>query len=284
MSTTDLPLMSINVAEIGPPRFNSRTSTSPEDDASLAESVKRDGVSTPIKVQRNAAGATPPYILVYGSRRLNAARTVGLASIPALVAPPAPEGAGTQHTIDLMVENARENLARKDLTPYEQARTFAELRKAGMKLADVSSRVGVTPAHVSNLATIYIQADPVVLTEWSKGNKAATTMFLRDLVAKEKDGPKQVALFKEREKQLAAAEEAPDEPEEEEEKKEESSGRKKDAPAASTKYHVEKARYKALIKRLQATKQPAIAVAAVKYLVGLQTKISGIIEDKEEDK
>lgn len=283
MTTKDLPLLSIPVADIGPPLFNSRTGSDEIDDANLAESVKRDGISTPIKVQRMPSGNPTPYRLVYGSRRLNAARTVGLTTVPALVAPPPAEGAGEQARIDLMVENARENLARRDLSSYEQARTFAELRKAGMKLKDVSQRVGVTEGHVSNLATIYVQADPVIITEWSKGNKVATSMFLRELVAKEKDGPKQVLLFRERERQLAAT---PDDDgeitaEEDEDEEEESDGPKKDS--APKKYTVDKGRYKLLVKRLTATKAPAISIHAVKYLVGVITKIPGVIEDKEDE-
>ena len=275
-----LPLEQIPVAAIADPAWNSRVSAEdPENFAKLVASVKSDGIRSPVMVQRlNVVGAGPAYRLVFGSRRLKASREAGLTTIPALVQPIAADGAGEQARIDLMVENARENLARKDLTPYEQARTFSELRKAGMKLGDVSRRVGVTEGHVSNLATIYVQADPKVLTEWAHGNPAATTGFLRDLVAKEKDGPTQVLLFKEREKQLAAStEETADEGEEEEDDAEE--GPTKDKPA--DKFHVDKGRYRLLLKRLGASKSPAIAVAAVKYLVGTITKIPGVIQDED---
>ncbi len=281
MTDNVLPLEQIPVSAIADPAWNSRTSAEkPEDFAKLVDSVKSDGIRSPIMVQRlNVVGAGPAFRLVFGSRRLKAARAADLKLIPAMVMPVAADGAGDQARIDIMVENARENLARKDLTPYEQARTFSELRKAGMKLGDVSRRVGVTEGHVSNLATIYIQADPKVLTEWSNGNPAATTGFLRDLVAKEKDGPKQVLLFKEREKQLAASETADAEPDDDDDDDTDDSP-KKDKPA--DKFHVDKGRYRLLLKRLAATKQPAISIAAVKYLVGTVTKIAGVIEDKED--
>lgn len=279
MTTSAIIVQSIPVNQIADPVWNSRVT--PEDKevfAKFSESIKLDGIRTPLKVRATRDGKT--FTLIYGSRRLRAAREVGLTSVPAIVEPPIPEGAGTQDLLDQMVENARENLARRDLSPYEQARTFSELRKAGMKLADVSSRVGVTPAHVSNLATIYTQADPIVITEWSKGNPAATTGFLRDLVSKEKDGPKQVLLFREREKQLAAAEEGSDKDDGDEDEDEDSEDDGPTRDAAATKFHVDKGRYRLLLKRLQATKSPAISIAAVKYLVGTVTKIAGVIEDE----
>ncbi len=277
-----LPLIHVAVASITDPAFNSRTTIDDEADATLLVSVKRDGIATPIKVVQLETGPNS-YQLVYGSRRLRAARAAGLQFIPALVAPPAPEGSGEQYAIDQMVENARENLARKDLTPYEQARTFAALRKAGVKLKDVAQRVGVTEGHVSNLVSIYVQADPRIITEWSKDNQAATTGFLRQLVSEEKDHNKQLEAFKAREAQLAAPPEEPaEEPAEETEEEANPSGAEtRNAPAE--KFHIDKARYRALLRALGKAKSPAIAANAVKYLVGAITKIPSVIADKEEE-
>ncbi len=271
---------------IDDPTWNSRVS-GPEGDASwdgFLRSIKVDGVRTPIRVRMYVVPTTNEnrYSLIYGWRRLNASRAVGLATIPAVILPPHPEGVGTQATIDQMVDNLRENVGRRDLSPYEQARAFADLRGQGLKLKDVASRVGVTEGHVSNLATIYLQADPQLLTEWKTGNPTATTNFLRELVSKEKDGGKQVQLFKEREA-LNALE--TDKGEEEEDitpdVNEESGAAPKNAPAE--KYHVTKVRYKALVKALKKARVPAMTFQAIDYLIGKTTAIKGVIEDKVEE-
>src|SRR6059036_2374246 len=103
-------VLDINVSEIRPPEWNSRVVASPEDDESLASSVKASGVRTPIRVREMAPaeqdGTPARYILVYGSRRLQAARTVGLATIPASVDPATPAMAGTSHAMAAMMDNA----------------------------------------------------------------------------------------------------------------------------------------------------------------------------------
>lgn len=277
----------VPVELIDDPTWNSRVS-GPEGDPSwegFLKSIKADGVRTPIRVRMYEVPTTKEqrYSLIYGWRRLNASRAVGLSTIPAVILPPHPEGVGTQATIDQMVDNLRENVGRRDLSPYEQARAFADLRGQGLKLKDVANRVGVTEGHVSNLATIYLQADPILLTEWKTGNPTATSNFLRELVAKEKDGAKQVLMFKEREA-LNALE--ADKGEEEEEEVTPDANAEGEAPprnAPPEKYHVTKVRYKALVKALKKARVPAMTFQAIDYLIGKTTAIKGVIEDKVEE-
>jgi ParB/RepB/Spo0J family partition protein len=282
----------IPVDVIDEPSWNSRVS-GPEGDPGwegFLKSIKVDGVRTPIRVRMYIVPSTNEqrYSLIYGSRRLNASRAVGLATIPAVILPPHPEGVGQQATIDQMVDNLRENVGRRDLSPYEQARAFADLRSQGLKLKDVASRVGVTEGHVSNLATIYLQADPTLLTEWKSGNPTATTNFLRELVAKEKDGGRQVQLFKEREALLRLGELDADKNDEDDDEgggEAQASGEAEAPPrnAPAEKYHVTKVRYKALVKALKKARVNAVTFAAIDYLIGKTTAIKGIIEDKTEE-
>ena len=275
-------LVQIQVSKVSPPAWNSRvTNEDPEVWKAFKESVARDGVRTPIRVREiKTEEGKDGYELVYGSRRYKASRELDLKTIPAIVVPytAAPT---EQMKLDNMVENARENMGRRDLTTYEQGRVFADLRTAGMKLKDVASRIGVTEGHVSNLATIYLQADPVIIKEWAKGNPTATSNFLRELVAKEKDGPRQVQMFKERERLNAQTQ--PDAAQDEEEEEEES----KEAPARNApeqKYSVPARRYKALIRALKKARVSAITIQACEYLVGRLDSIKGVIEETKTTK
>lgn len=81
----------------------------------LSRSIAALGVLQPIKVTPNGSGR---FRLVWGQRRLLAAREAGLPEIPALVVPPdASVTAGARRSI----EQLSENLQRKSLNPMELA-------------------------------------------------------------------------------------------------------------------------------------------------------------------
>lgn len=281
VSQSDNRVFDVDIKQILLPEWNSRVEFDPADDAALESSIRESGVRTPIRV-RATPKAEKPFTLVYGTRRYKASLALGLSTIPALVDPEIPEMAGKSHLMAAMMDNAVENLARKDLSPFEQARTFAELRKAGWKLEDVSKKTGVTKGHISNLATIYTMVDPVILTEWSKGNPAAKTDYLRTLPPLDK--ALQVEAFRAREAQLSAAavaegdEEELQDPDEDDEEEVTSP----DRPAPPKKYAVLKSRADQLLRRLKVTKQPAICAEVVNYLIGKSETVKNVIERDEE--
>ncbi len=279
--STDNRVFDVDVKQILLPEWNSRVEFNPEDDAALESSIRESGVRTPIRV-RATPKAERPFTLVYGTRRYKASVALGLATIPALVDPEIPEMAGKSHIMAAMMDNAVENLARKDLSPFEQARTFAELRKAGWKLEDVVKKTGVSKGYISNLATIYLQVDPIILTEWSKGNPAAKTDYLRTLAPLEK--AHQVEAFRAREAQLATPAETDPELEDpdEEETDEGEEPTSPDRPAPPKKYAVLKSRADHLLRRLKITKQPAICAEVVNYLIGKSETVKNVIERDEE--
>lgn len=86
-------------------------------DADLVESIHQNGVQEPIKVNAKADGR---FTLVFGFRRVAAARFAGLTTIPAMVA----EGL-TDNEIRTL--QAVENIDRKDLHPLEEAEICNEL-------------------------------------------------------------------------------------------------------------------------------------------------------------
>ena len=83
----------------------------------LADSIRERGVLQPIIVQPRSGGG---YELIAGERRWRASKIAGVATIPALVAPPV-DGA---QSIELALI---ENVAREDLGVIEEARTIAAL-------------------------------------------------------------------------------------------------------------------------------------------------------------
>lgn len=118
----------------------SNVRVSVEDLDELAASIKAHGVLQPIKVR--AAGER--WTVVWGQRRLLAARKAGLERIPALidVAPDEP----TERAIEQLVEN----LHRADLNPIDRARAMRAVVDAGRSQADLARELGVAPSTIAN--------------------------------------------------------------------------------------------------------------------------------------
>lgn len=175
-NATDIVVQQIPLDLLVIPEWNSRAS-SVEDKAEqkeladLAASVKARGVQTPIEVQAMDDGK---YLLVFGNRRVKAARLAGLPHVPSIVTASTTENERRMRNID-------ENLKRKNLTSYEEARVFAELRKMGLKNPEISSVFGVSAQKVSNLAVCMEKLPPPIISEWKVQNPVATDTFLREL-------------------------------------------------------------------------------------------------------
>ncbi len=95
-----------------------RRSFDPETIAELATSIHNHGILQPLVVHRQDAGG---YELVAGERRLRAALSLGLATVPALVRDLPPE-----RLLDVAVA---ENIQREDLNPLELAEAYRNLRE-----------------------------------------------------------------------------------------------------------------------------------------------------------
>ncbi len=118
----------------------------------LARSLAEQGVLQPVLV-RPLPGGT--YELVAGERRWRAARIAGLATVPALVRER--EDAATLEVALV------ENMARKDLSPIEEARACAALiEELGLTREQVGRRVGRSRVAVSNLVRLLDLPDEVI--------------------------------------------------------------------------------------------------------------------------
>jgi ParB family chromosome partitioning protein len=108
--------------------------------AELTASISSHGVLQPIVVRSAADGG---YELIAGERRLLAARSAGLATIPAVL-----REAAADETLELALV---ENLQRADLNPIEEAGAYRELiERFGLSHEAVGGRVGKSRVAVSN--------------------------------------------------------------------------------------------------------------------------------------
>lgn len=120
-------------------KTNPRHVTDKVKDQELTESVKSNGVITPIKVRP----VNNHFEVILGSRRFAAAKACGLKTIPAVVEKLTDEQAMEQQVI--------ENLQRDDLNPIDEARGFSEMIiKFKWTQKDLCTRVGKSEKYVSN--------------------------------------------------------------------------------------------------------------------------------------
>jgi ParB/RepB/Spo0J family partition protein len=101
-------------------------------DAELTASVGRSGVQSPLAVR--AVGDSDDYELIFGFRRLDAAKEAGLTVVPCVV----------RHLTDEQVHEARlvENAQRDDPDPLDQAEEYAGFLKRGIGAQAIAERLG----------------------------------------------------------------------------------------------------------------------------------------------
>lgn len=131
---------SIDPRKIDPDPTNPRALVG--DVSDLAASLIVKGMLQPVVVTPGVLAGR--YTLVFGHRRLAAAHAAGMREVPALVRKDLVSGSNLTLTAQIV-----ENFHREPLLPAEEARTFEQLRKLGMKQADIATAVGCNQAHVS---------------------------------------------------------------------------------------------------------------------------------------
>lgn len=116
-----------------------RTEFDPDRIRELASSIQQHGLLQPIVVQRSEDG----YHLVAGERRFRAVKSLGRATIPAIVR--------ETKLQDRLVVALIENLQRENLNSIEEARAYARLlSEFGLTHEQISERVGKERSTVSN--------------------------------------------------------------------------------------------------------------------------------------
>lgn len=259
----------IPLAAIAAPLFNSRDyeAVNPQvvedgevikDDSltALGNSLLKDGQKQPIGVRLIVDdGDASKYRLIWGSRRKLAAESIKWTHIEAKVYPLSKDADN-----DDVVANAVENFARKDLSTYEKARTFAELRRRKVKLETIAASSGFSFGYVGKLATCFVKLHPDIVAAWKGGSMYADVPFLFELTKEaQKD---QLPMW---EAHIAAADTGDEDGGDTDDKDNAKKGPKADPVKV---IRVPLNRYTRVVRAMSAKKTPAAAVEIVKYLAG----------------
>lgn len=130
----------IPVSNIVPNPHQPRLHFDPEKLAELAKSIQEHGILQPLVVT-HVSGQS--YELIAGERRLQAAKSLGLATVPVLV-----REAGEQLKLELAVI---ENVQRHNLNPIEEAKAYARLiNEFSLSQERVAEKMGKKRSTVAN--------------------------------------------------------------------------------------------------------------------------------------
>lgn len=141
----------IAIREIEPNPDQPRREFDPVALSELENSIRQNGVITPITVRKTKSG----YQIVAGERRWRAARAVGLEEIPAYILEIDDEEA---YKLALI-----ENLQRQDLNPIEEALGFKKLiDDLGLSQDKAAEKVGRSRPYVTNSLRLLSLPKPIM--------------------------------------------------------------------------------------------------------------------------
>ncbi len=274
----------IPVESILDPEWNSRLYTDSKEEQKeledLAASILAEGQLQAGIVEGPTDGK---YMLVIGSRRLRAIKLAGIPEFRADVWPPTDESTR-------VIRNITENVKRKDLSQFEQARACVKLAELGVKGDEIGRRLGFSKQKVSNLAISYreLQATPRVLDAWRTEHPAATVDFLRELAGtKAKSAEKRIEKIEEawdtRVKLLEKADAIVDPPAPATRGGKATNG-ESGGGIAPPPYKVPFDRYKELVAAVRKSKIAGgkMVIDCLDFAVGKTDKVKGIIESTAE--
>lgn len=106
----------------------------------LANSIRENGILQPLLVRRTERG----FELVAGERRLRAARSVGMETVPVVIR----DDVDDEHSLRLAL---LENIQREDLNPIDEARGYKRLMdEFRMSQQDIADQLGKSRSAVAN--------------------------------------------------------------------------------------------------------------------------------------
>jgi ParB family chromosome partitioning protein len=149
MATSIFPSVSVNsgkgsameipVEKITPNPHQPRLHFDQEKLEELAQSIKEHGILQPLIVSPNGES----YELIAGERRFQAAKSIGLRTVPVIV-----RDATEQEKLELSII---ENIQRHDLNPIEEAKAYSRLLdEFGMQQEAVAKKMGKSRSGVAN--------------------------------------------------------------------------------------------------------------------------------------
>lgn len=130
----------IKIIDIEPNKAQPRKSFDEEKLEELADSIKQNGIITPILVQEAPNGY---YTIIAGERRWRAAKKAGLKEVPAIV-----KKLDNQKLYEISLI---ENLQREDLNPVEEAFGYKNLMEQfGLNQEEVALKVSKSRSGIAN--------------------------------------------------------------------------------------------------------------------------------------
>ena len=146
----------------------------PSDDQALRDSIRQSGILQPVGVREREPGEAdgkPPYFLVFGFRRFQAARELGLAVVPAVVVP----------TKSARIANLAENASRRNLAPWELMEAVYRIRLEDKTLTtiQIGHAIGRHPNYIANLLRMRNKLCPELLSAYQVRGE---TMHMRYLI------------------------------------------------------------------------------------------------------
>ncbi|MEW6608401.1 MAG: ParB/RepB/Spo0J family partition protein [bacterium] len=129
----------IKISEIMSSRYQPRRYFDAEKQKELADSIREKGIIQPVLVRTSKDG----YELIAGERRLQAAKSIGLERIPAIV-----KDVVDSEALEIALI---ENIQRQDLNPIEEADAYQRLiREFNLTQEDLAKEVGKDRTTVTN--------------------------------------------------------------------------------------------------------------------------------------
>jgi ParB/RepB/Spo0J family partition protein len=154
-----IEMIPVDQLTVGP---NIRTQPGELDD--LVASIREIGILQPIKVRPSDSG----YVVIWGQRRLLAARLAGLEAVPAMVVDEAKAVAA------LSIEQLSENLIRQDLNPIDEAKAIRAVLDADKALTQraLAEKLGRSEAWIANTLAL-LKVDETVQAHLQSGELTA---------------------------------------------------------------------------------------------------------------
>jgi len=148
----------ISIEKIKAGRFQPRANFNKDKLEELTNSIKTQGVLSPILVRELGLN---DYEVIAGERRLRASKMAGLETIPCLV--------DQKQDQDALISALIENLQREDLNPVEEAKGLDRLkREFGLTQDEVATSTGKARSTIANSLRI-LSLPSLVLDMLSKG-------------------------------------------------------------------------------------------------------------------
>lgn len=130
----------VNIADVSPSPFQSRTVFNEDEIKKLAVSIIQNGLLQPVSLRRTADGRMQ---LIAGERRLRACKLAGMERLPAIVWDMEDDRTAALSLL--------ENIQREQLGPFEQARALRELITLwGGTQESAAHRLGMSQSALAN--------------------------------------------------------------------------------------------------------------------------------------